>query len=121
MANVEFTTNPHDASPNCVSSVDLPHSSERATSDAQPDGEGSLGLITPLEEAIEEERTRLMLANSMLGCLQIALDPEAVRVTPAVYFPEVLELAREFINKSVNQLEYEEIRRLLHRSMIFDK
>ena len=120
MASVKFTTNPHDASPNCVSSVDLPHASERVT-DALPDGDGSLGLITPLEEALEEERTRLMLANSMLGCLQIALDPEAVRVTPVVYFPEVLELAREFINQSVNQLEYEEIRRLLHRSMILNK
>lgn len=58
-----------------------------------------------------------MLANSMLGCVQIALDPEAIRVTPTVYFPEVLELARQLINTSVRQLGYEEIRRLLHRSM----
>ena len=42
---------------------------------------------------------------------------EAIRVTPTVYFPEVLELARQLINTSVRQLEYEEIRRLLHRSM----
>jgi hypothetical protein len=70
-----------------------------------------------IEEALEEERTRLMLANSMLGCVQIALDPEAINVTPAVYFPEVLELARQLINTSVRRLEYEEIRRLLHRSM----
>ena len=70
-----------------------------------------------IEEALEEERTRLMLANSMLGCVQIALDPEAINVTPAVYFPEVLELARQLINTSVRHLEYEEIRRLLHRSM----
>jgi hypothetical protein len=67
--------------------------------------------------AIEEERTRLMLADSVLGCLQIALDPEAIRVTPQPYFPEVLELARQFINKSVRHLEYEEIRRLLRNSM----
>ena len=46
--------------------------------------------VTPLEEALEEERTQLMLANSMLGCLQVALDPEAITVTPPVYFPEVL-------------------------------
>jgi hypothetical protein len=66
---------------------------------------------------IEEERTRLMLADSVLGCLQIALDPEAIKVIPEPYFPEVLELARQFINKSVRQLEYEEIRRLVQSSM----
>ena len=57
-----------------------------------------------------------MLANSVLGCLQTALDPEAVTVTPPAYFPEVLELARQFIDKSVRHLEYEEIRRLMHCS-----
>jgi hypothetical protein len=67
-----------------------------------------------IEEALEEERTRLMLANSMLGCVQIALDPEAISVAPAVYFPEVLELARQLTNTSVRRLEYAEIRRLLH-------
>jgi hypothetical protein len=41
---------------------------------------------------------------------QIALDPEAINVAPAVYFPEVLELARQLINTSVRRLEYEEIR-----------
>jgi hypothetical protein len=33
------------------------------------------------------------------------------------YFPDVLELARQLINTSVRRLEYEEIRRLLYRSM----
>jgi hypothetical protein len=32
-------------------------------------------------------------------------------------FRKVLELARRLINTSVQKLEYEEIRRLLHRSM----
>jgi hypothetical protein len=48
---------------------------------------------------------------------QIALDLEAIRVTPEPYFPEILDLARKFINKSVRRLEYEEIRRLLQSSM----
>jgi hypothetical protein len=47
-----------------------------------------------------------MLADSVLGCLQIALDPEAIRVTPEPYFPEVLELARQHINQSARKLEY---------------
>jgi hypothetical protein len=92
------------------------HRSDPGCGLGAPQREWDNGLITPLEEALEEERTRLMLANSVLGCLQTALDPEAVTVTPPAYFPEVLELARQFINKSVRHLEYEEIRRLMHCS-----
>jgi hypothetical protein len=110
MADVHFTTNPR------VSSEDFLHASERARADAKSDGDDARDLVSVLEEALEEERTRLMLANSMLGCVQIALDPEAISVAPTVYFPEVLELARQLINTSVRRLEYEEIRRLLHRS-----
>jgi len=73
-------------------------------------------MMRLLEEALDKERTRLMAANSMLGCIQTALDPEAIEVSPPVYFPEVLELAREMINRSVIQLEYEQIRRELYSS-----
>jgi hypothetical protein len=111
MADIKFTTNPR------VSTAEFLHASERAHPDGKPDGEEERDLVSVIEEALEEERTRLMLANSMLGCVQIALDPEAISVAPAVYFPEVLELARQLINTSVQRLEYEEIRRLLHRSM----
>ena len=113
MADTEFTTNPR------VSSADFLHASERARPDAKSDGKETRDLVSVMEEALEEERTRLMLANSMLGCVQIALDPEAINVAPAVYFPEVLELARQLINTSVQRLEYEQIRRLLHSSTAF--
>jgi hypothetical protein len=111
MADAEFTMNPR------VSTADFLHASERASADGNLDGKEERDLVSVIEEALEEERTRLMLANSMLGCVQIALDPEAISVAPAVYFPEVLELARQLINTSVRRLEYEEIRRLLYRSM----
>jgi hypothetical protein len=101
MATADFTTSPPNACPKYTSSVD-------------PNREEGAWLISPLEKALEEERERLMLANSMLGCIQIALDPEAITVTPVVYYPEVLDLARKFINRSVRRLDYEEIRRLLH-------
>jgi hypothetical protein len=110
MADVESTTNPR------VSSADFLHASERASADVKSDGREARDLVSVIEEALEEERARLMLANSMLGCVQIALDPEAISVAPAVYFPEVLELARQLINTSVRRLEYAEIRRLLHSS-----
>jgi hypothetical protein len=115
VADAECTTNPR------VSSVEFLHASERAGADAQTDGEKERGqerdFLGVIEEALDEERARLMLVNSMLGCVQIALDPEAVSVVPAVCFPEVLEMARTLINKSVRGLEYDEIRRLLHREM----
>jgi hypothetical protein len=110
MADIESTTNPR------VSTADFLHASQRARADAKPDGKEARDLVSVLEEALEEERTRLMLANSMLGCVQIALDPEAISIAPPVYFPEVLEPARQLINTTVRRLEYEEIRRLLHRS-----
>jgi hypothetical protein len=111
MADIDLTTNPR------VSGADFPHASERARADAKPDAEEGRDPVSMIEEALEEERTRLMLANSMLGCVQIALDPEAISVAPAVYFPEVLELARQLINTSIRRLEYDELRRMLHRSM----
>ena len=110
MADTESTTNPR------VSTEDFLHASERACADVKSDARESRDLLSVIDEALEEERTRLMLANSTLGCVQVALDPEAINVAPAVYFPEVLELARQLINTSVQRLEYEEIRRLLHRS-----
>jgi hypothetical protein len=110
MADAEFTTNQR------VSNADFLHASERVRADVKSDGNDARDLVSVLEEALEEERTRLMLANSMLGCVQIALDPEAISVAPAVHFPEVLELARQLINTSVRRLEYEEIRRLLYSS-----
>jgi hypothetical protein len=130
MATVDVTTDPCNTGANSTSGA--PYASERANPDAQSESAADVDsgpatdrvwenddkcLVSPLEAVIEEERTRLMLADSVLGCLQIALDPEAVRVSPEPYFPEVLELARQFINKSVRQLEYEEIRRLLQSSV----
>jgi len=109
MADAECTTNPR------VSNADFLHASDRARADANTNGKEERDPLSVIEEALEEERTRLMLANSILGCIQTALDPEAISVVPPVYFPEVLEQARQLINTSVRQLEYEEIRRLLYR------
>ena len=132
MANTEFTTRTCTCNTDANSTSGPPHASPRASLHTEPEGDPDVdiepprnsaqataddSLVSPLEAAIEEERSRLMLADSVLGCLQIALDPEAIRVTPEPYFPEILDLARSFINKSVRRLEYEEIRRLLQSSM----
>jgi hypothetical protein len=111
MADGNTTTNSR------VLNADFLHTSEREHADGKTDGKEKRDLLSVIEEALELERTRLMLANSILGCVQAALDPEAVGVVPPVYFPEALEHARQLINTSVGRLEYEEIRRLLHRRM----
>jgi hypothetical protein len=117
MADVDVTTGARNTRAN--STWGPPNAPTHANHGAHPDSAGEVGkcLVSPLEAAIEEERTRLMLADSVLGCLQIALDPEAIKVVPEPYFPEILELARQFINKSVRHLEYEEIRRLVQSSI----
>lgn len=118
MAKPDFTHNPTDVHPDHVSSADFHHPSDRkapnAIPDVQPDAEECECMMRSLEEALENERTRLMTANSMLGCIQTALDPEAIEVSPPVYFPEVLDLARDMINRSIIQLEYDQIRRALY-------
>jgi hypothetical protein len=117
MADAEFTTNPTDAGSQRVPDAEFLHASERANADAQSDEDVGTWCLSLLEDALEVERARLMRANSMLGCVQIALDPEAVEVRPVVYFPEVLEMIRRLIDTSVRRLEYEEIRRLFCRSV----
>ena len=108
MADGDTTTNPRGWS------GDFLHASEREHADAKTEGREKRDLLSIIEDALEQERARLMLADSILGCVQAALDPEAVNVVPPIYYPEVLEQARQLINTSVRNLEYEEIRRLLH-------
>src|SRR5277367_1054993 len=97
MAEIDVTTGARSTRAN--STWVPPHAPTHTTHDAHTDsaGEADRCLVSPLEAAIEEERTRLMLADSVLGCLQIALDPEAIKVIPEPYFPEIVELARQFI------------------------
>jgi hypothetical protein len=74
-------------------------------------------LINLLETVIEEERARLMAAEATLGCLQSALDPEAIKVQPDVYFPHVVGLARELVSESIRRLDYFRLRKLVHESI----
>jgi hypothetical protein len=129
MANTDVTTDANDTSTNStwepprrsdVNADAQPHDASDADIRRAAEGvrqDGDKYLVSPLEAAIEAARERLMRADSVLGCLQIALDPEAVRVTPEPYFPEVVELAREYINTTIRDLEYQEVRRLMHCSM----
>ena len=88
MAEVHVTTDAKDTATN--STWRPRRGSERVDADARPHGasdadigqatdgasrDGDRCHVSPLEAAIEETRERLMLADSVLGCLQIAFDP----------------------------------------------
>ena len=83
-----------------------------------PDGEQGLPQdpIQQLETVIEDERTRLLKADSILGCVQIALDTEASDVdVPVVYFPYVVGTARELIAESLRRLDFLSLHPLVHQ------
>ena len=88
MANAHITTPTYNTDANSTSVP--PHASPRANPDTQPENDsdvdiglaadsvrenGDDSLVSPLEAAIEEERSRLRLADSVLDRLQIALNP----------------------------------------------
>lgn len=71
-------------------------------------------LYDPLREAIEEERARLALADSVLGCLWIALEhAEECDDQSVPSFADVAGLAREIVRESINKLDSVHLRPLL--------
>jgi hypothetical protein len=57
-----------------------------------------------LHEAIETERGNLSKAESLLGCLAIAMEYETDAVK-GPYYPDVAQLARELVKQSINGLD----------------
>ena len=76
-----------------------------------------LDPVDQLEIVIEDERTRLLKADALLGCRQVGLDPEALEVQPDVYFPYVVEMARELVAESIRRLDFFRLRKLVHQSI----
>jgi hypothetical protein len=68
--------------------------------------EHAYGVPVPegLHEAIEAERGNLSKAESVLGCLAIAMEYESDTVK-GPYYPDVAELARELVRQSINGLD----------------
>jgi hypothetical protein len=57
-----------------------------------------------LHDAIETERDNLSKAESVLGCLAIAMEYETDSVN-GPYYPHVAQLAREMVRQSINDLD----------------
>jgi hypothetical protein len=70
-----------------------------------------------LHEAIENERSNLSKAESVLGCLAIAMENETDSVNRP-YYPDVAQVARELVKKSINGLDSLVLQRRLLRDKI---
>jgi hypothetical protein len=70
-----------------------------------------------LHDAIENERDNLSKAESVLGCLAIAMEYEADSVN-GPYYPDVAQLARELVRKSINGLDSLALQQRLLRNKI---
>ena len=57
-----------------------------------------------LHDAIETERGNLCKAESVLGCLAIAMEYETNSAN-GPHYPDVAELARELVRQSINSLD----------------
>ncbi len=81
--------------------------------------EHAYGVPVPegLHEAIEDERDNLSKAESVLGCLAISMEYEADSVN-GPYYPDVAQLARELVRKSINGLDSLVLQQRLLRNKI---
>jgi hypothetical protein len=70
-----------------------------------------------LHDAIEAERGNLSKAESLLGCLMIAMEYETDSMT-APYYPDVAQVARDLVRQSINGLDSLVLQQRLLRNKI---
>jgi len=70
-----------------------------------------------LHEAIETERGNLSKAESVLGCLAIAMEYEADSID-GPHYPDVAQIARELVRQSINGLDSLVLQQRLLRNKI---
>ena len=70
-----------------------------------------------LHEAIENERSNLSRAESVLGCLAISMESEPDPVN-GPYYPDVAQLARELVRQSINGLDSLTLQKVLLRNKV---
>ena len=58
-----------------------------------------------LERAIDLERRRLSKAQSILGCLALALETPTTNTLDCPDFGEVAEVVRDLVNSSIERLD----------------
>ena len=76
-----------------------------------------VALPASLHEAIEIERDNLAKAESLLGCLAISMECESESAT-GPYYPDVAQIAREMVRRSINGLDSLALERALLRNKV---
>jgi hypothetical protein len=66
---------------------------------------GSLTATQALKDIIEEERTRLMTAESVLECAMLAMDETDHDQAQGPYYQNVIGVARDLILQSIDRLD----------------
>jgi hypothetical protein len=80
-------------------------SSDRSRSDSTQ--------MSALIGAIENERDRLMTAESLLACVLAAIESYDGDDPDGPYYPRVLELAQEILNESLGKLDSAKLKPLI--------
>jgi hypothetical protein len=70
-----------------------------------------------LHDAIEKERGNLLKADSLLGCLVIAMEYETDSVS-GPHYPDVAQIARELVKKSIDGLDSLTLQQLILRGKV---
>jgi hypothetical protein len=84
----------------------VPQASERAD---------ALATAEALKRIIEEERARLMSAESILECAMLAMDETDHEQANGPYYQNVIGVARDLILKSIDQLDSVRLAPILQR------
>lgn len=63
------------------------------------------GMPTRLERAIDFERRKLSKAQSVLGCLAMALETPTIHGAQSLDFGQVAEVVRDLVNSSIERLD----------------
>jgi hypothetical protein len=84
-------------------------------SSASGDSDSRLPPIasTPLQDAIETERARLMRAEAVLHCVVLAMDVTEGDNAGAPHYQAAIDLARDLIVQTIDQLDSVRLKPLL--------
>lgn len=68
---------------------------------------------TPIQDAIEAERARLMSAEAILHCVVVAMDESESGGAEAPNYQVAIEVARELVVQTIDQLDSVRVKPLL--------
>lgn len=74
-------------------------------------------LMSALIEVIEDERNRLMTAESLLDCVLAAIDSYGDGDLDGPYYPGVIALARDVVHETLDNLDSVKLKRLIRQRL----